>query len=45
MPFVVDAGSFELDYPEDIARVEAALSAIARGEWPEAHRRGGRFAV
>ncbi|MGE3340265.1 MAG: acylneuraminate cytidylyltransferase family protein [Alphaproteobacteria bacterium] len=41
LPFVVDHPSPDLDYLEDVPAVEAALDALARGEWPAA-RRGDR---
>jgi N-acylneuraminate cytidylyltransferase len=36
LPFVVDEPILELDYPESIPAIEAALEALARGEWPAA---------
>lgn len=41
LPFVVEHPSPDLDYLEDIPAVEAALDALARGEWP-AERHGDR---
>ena len=34
VPFIVRDPVPELDYAEDIPRIEAALSALRRGEWP-----------
>jgi CMP-N-acetylneuraminic acid synthetase len=34
VPFIVADPVPELDYPDDIPRLEAALSALRRGEWP-----------
>ncbi len=34
LPFIIDEPVPELDYPEDIPRLEAALLALQRGEWP-----------
>ena len=34
VPFVVDDPVLELDYPDAIPHLEAALSALQRGEWP-----------
>ena len=36
LPFVVDEPILELDYPESIPAIEAALDALARGDWPPA---------
>ena len=33
-PFIVDEPVPELDYPDDVPRLEAALLALRRGEWP-----------
>ena len=38
LPFIVDEPVLELDYPEAIPGVEAALSALAEGRWPPADR-------
>ena len=32
LPFVVDAETYELDYPDDVERVEAALLALTHGD-------------
>lgn len=45
LPFVVEEPIYELDYPEDVVRVEAALHAIERGEAAAAPRRSARHAV
>ena len=37
LPFIVDEPVPELDYPDDLPRLEAALSALRRGEWPGSH--------
>lgn len=34
LPFVVDDPVPEVDYLDDLPRLEAALAALARGEWP-----------
>lgn len=34
LPFIIDEPVLELDYPESIEIVEAALVAAARGDWP-----------
>jgi CMP-N,N'-diacetyllegionaminic acid synthase len=34
LPFVIEEPVLELDYPEAIPEIEAALSALERGEWP-----------
>jgi N-acylneuraminate cytidylyltransferase len=36
LPFVVDEPVLELDYPDAIPEIEAALVALERGEWPAA---------
>ena len=36
LPFVVEEPVLELDYPESIPTIEAALRALERGEWPVA---------
>jgi len=36
LPFIVNEPILELDYPETIPAIEAALAALARGEWPVA---------
>lgn len=41
LPFVVEDPSPDLDYLEDVPALEAALAALARGEWPP-RRRGDR---
>ncbi len=35
LPFIVDEPILELDYPESIPEIEAALIALGRGEWPQ----------
>ena len=45
LPFIVDEPIFEIDYPDSIAPVEAALAGIARGIWPAADPAGGRHPV
>ena len=39
LPFIVRDPVPELDYPEDIPELEAALLALERGEWPGARSR------
>jgi N-acylneuraminate cytidylyltransferase len=34
LPFLIEEPVLELDYPEAIPEIEAALSALERGEWP-----------
>jgi N-acylneuraminate cytidylyltransferase len=34
IPFVIDDPVPELDYPGDVPALEAALAALARGDWP-----------
>lgn len=34
LPLLIDTPPLELDYPESIPRVEAAVRAMLRGEWP-----------
>lgn len=41
LPFVIDEPVLELDYPDAIPAIEAALSALARGEWPVAAEPAG----
>ena len=36
LPFVIEEPVLELDYPEAIPDIEAALAAVERGEWPAA---------
>ncbi len=36
IPFIVDDPVLELDYPDSLARLEDALSALQRGDWPPA---------
>ena len=36
LPFIVTEPVLELDYPETIPEIEAALLALERGEWPRA---------
>jgi CMP-N,N'-diacetyllegionaminic acid synthase len=36
LPFIVDEPVLELDYPESLPRLEDALSALQRGDWPPA---------
>ncbi len=38
LPFVIDDPVPEVDYVEDLPRLEAALAALARGDWPPAPR-------
>jgi len=45
LPFLVDEPVLELDYPEAIPEIEAALSALERGEWPAPGRAGARHPV
>jgi CMP-N,N'-diacetyllegionaminic acid synthase len=46
VPFIVDEPVPEFDYEEDIPRLEDALSALGRGEWPgAAEARGTKHAV
>lgn len=42
LPFIVDEPVVELDYPDSIPRLEDALSALQRGEWPPARAGGAR---
>lgn len=44
LPFVMDEPVFELDYPEQIARVEQALLRLRRGETVEGQAQGPRHA-
>jgi CMP-N,N'-diacetyllegionaminic acid synthase len=44
LPFIIEEPVLELDYPESIPEIEAALAALARGAWPPA-RRGDRHPV
>ena len=34
LPFIVNEPVPEIDYPDDLPQLEAALSALQRGEWP-----------
>lgn len=45
LPFIVDEPILELDYPENLARLEDALLALQRGEWPPARPAGARHPV
>ena len=36
LPFIVEEPILELDYPDAIPAIEAALAALQRGEWPVA---------
>ena len=45
LPFIVDEPILELDYPDGIPRLEDALSALQRGEWPPARPAGTRHSV
>lgn len=45
LPFIVDEPVVELDYPESLARLEDALLALRRGEWPPARPAGARHPV
>jgi N-acylneuraminate cytidylyltransferase len=45
LPFIVDEPVVELDYPDSLARLEAALAALQRGEWPPARASGARHPV
>jgi len=42
LPFLIEDPSPDLDYVEDIPALEAALSALARGDWPGGSRRNDR---
>lgn len=42
LPFVVDEPVVELDYPDSLPRLEQALVALQRGEWPPARAAGAR---
>lgn len=39
LPLVIDSPPLELDYPDSIPKVEAAVRAMLRGEWPAPFRR------
>ncbi|MBM3777714.1 MAG: acylneuraminate cytidylyltransferase family protein [Acidimicrobiia bacterium] len=45
LPFIVDEPVVELDYPESLPRLEQALGALGRGEWPPARPAGARHPV
>jgi N-acylneuraminate cytidylyltransferase len=45
LPFIVEEPVLELDYPDAIPAIEAALEALARGEWPVAVPPGIRHPV
>jgi N-acylneuraminate cytidylyltransferase len=45
IPFVMNQRPLEIDYPEHIALVEAALIALQNGSWREADDTGDRFPV
>lgn len=45
LPFLISEPIYELDYPEDIARVEAALAARRQGEPPTPAAAGERHPV
>lgn len=45
LPFIVDEPVLELDYPESLPRLESALLALRRGEWPPARPAGARHPV
>lgn len=45
LPFVVDEPILELDYPDSLPRLEEALFALQRGEWPPARPAGARHPV
>jgi N-acylneuraminate cytidylyltransferase len=45
LPFVIDDPVLELDYPDAIPAIEAALGALERGEWPAAGHAEARHPV
>jgi hypothetical protein len=45
LPFVIDDPIVELDYPDTLPTLEAALTALQRGEWPPGRAAGPRHSV
>ena len=45
VPFVIDEPIMEIDYPDSIPKVEAALARLQQGAWPGADHAGKRHPV
>lgn len=45
LPFIIEDPIVELDYPESLPTLEAALAALQRGEWPPQRPAGKRHSV